>query len=220
VCVDCPACPNPAEPTTEPNRPKVDCTCHAVFSYVSQGLFERHKLIVSTQLCMAVLRSRGELQRAKFEVLLRGPRVSGVARRVVVGSWSLGPDWTGHKSDHFSSLPCTEANPHQSLHMYAHPSTPTLQHPHPPKRRQVMGVDNPLSDWVPEGVWGSVQALRELEEYANLPDDLAGSAKRWREWMELERPGGCIWGWGWGGRTHTCSRLCCISATVESSSPA
>lgn len=52
-----------------------------------------------------------------------------------------------------------------------------------------MGVDNPLSDWVPESVWGSVQALRELEDYANLPDDLVGSAKRWREWMELERPG-------------------------------
>ncbi|KAI8473051.1 MAG: flagellar outer dynein arm heavy chain beta [Monoraphidium minutum] len=104
----------------------VDGTCQAVFKYVAQGLFERHKLIVSTQLCMAVLRARGELQRAKFDVLLRGPKV--------------------------------------------------------------MGVDNPLSDWVPESVWGSVQALRELEDYANLPDDLVGASKRWREWMELERP--------------------------------
>jgi dynein heavy chain, axonemal len=48
-----------------------------VFGYVAQGLFERHKLIVSTQLCMAVLRGRGELQRAKFDVLLRGPKVGG-----------------------------------------------------------------------------------------------------------------------------------------------
>jgi hypothetical protein len=60
-----------------------------------------------------------------------------------------------------------------------------------------MGVDNPLSDWVPESVWGSVQALKELEDYAALPDDLVGSSKRWREWMELERPGG---GRGGGGR--------------------
>jgi dynein heavy chain len=60
-----------------------------------QGLFERHKLIVATQLCMAVLRSRGELQRQKFEFLLRGPKQ--------------------------------------------------------------MGVDNPLTDWVNESVWGSVQ---------------------------------------------------------------
>lgn len=52
-----------------------------------------------------------------------------------------------------------------------------------------MGVDNPLSDWVPEGVWGAVQALREVDDYATLPDDLVGSSKRWREWMELERPG-------------------------------
>ncbi|GBF97683.1 flagellar outer dynein arm heavy chain beta [Raphidocelis subcapitata] len=104
----------------------VDTTCATVFNYVAQGLFERHKLIVSTQLCMAVLRQRGELQRAKFDALLRGPKV--------------------------------------------------------------MGVDNPLSDWVPEGVWGAVQALREIDDYATLPDDLVGSSKRWREWMELERP--------------------------------
>jgi dynein heavy chain len=28
----------------------------------------------------------------------------------------------------------------------------------------------------------------ELDEYSSLPDDLIGSSKRWREWMELERP--------------------------------
>lgn len=38
-------------------------------------------------------------------------------------------------------------------------------------------------------MWGSVQALKELEDYTTLPDDLVGSSKRWREWMELERPG-------------------------------
>jgi dynein heavy chain len=42
---------------------------------------------------------------------------------------------------------------------------------------------------VSKSVWGSVQALKELDDYATLPDDLVGSAKRWREWMELERPG-------------------------------
>ena len=91
-----------------------------------QGLFERHKLIAATQLCMAILKSTGELKHEKFDYLLRGPRV--------------------------------------------------------------MGVDNPLMDWISDSVWGSVQALKELEDYANLPDDLLGSSKRWREWMELERP--------------------------------
>lgn len=32
------------------------------------------------------------------------------------------------------------------------------------------------------------QALKELDDYASLPEDLIGSSKRWREWMELERP--------------------------------
>ena len=31
-------------------------------------------------------------------------------------------------------------------------------------------------------------ALQEIEEYARLLDDLEGSAKRWQDWMDLERP--------------------------------
>eukprot|EP00201_Polytomella_parva_P017476 CAMPEP_0175071536 /NCGR_PEP_ID=MMETSP0052_2-20121109/19298_1 /TAXON_ID=51329 ORGANISM="Polytomella parva, Strain SAG 63-3" /NCGR_SAMPLE_ID=MMETSP0052_2 /ASSEMBLY_ACC=CAM_ASM_000194 /LENGTH=4543 /DNA_ID=CAMNT_0016338719 /DNA_START=12 /DNA_END=13643 /DNA_ORIENTATION=- len=104
----------------------VETTCYTVFAYVAQGLFERHKLIVATQLSMAILKQRAELNFNKFDFLLRGPKV--------------------------------------------------------------MGVDNPLADWVSDSVWGSVQALKELDDYQNLPDDLIGSSKRWREWMELERP--------------------------------
>lgn len=73
-------------PLTHPPPPQVEHTCQAVFNYVAQGLFERHKLIVSTQLCMAVLKARGELQRAKFDVLLRGPKVGGWVVMLVVGS--------------------------------------------------------------------------------------------------------------------------------------
>ena len=50
------------------------------------------------------------------------------------------------------------------------------------------GTDNPLSEWLPDAAWQAVQALRNIEEYASLPDDIYGSAKRWREWVELERP--------------------------------
>jgi dynein heavy chain len=53
---------------------------------------------------------------------------------------------------------------------------------------KVSGVDNPLSEWVSDGVWASVQSLREIEVYSSLADDIVGSAKRWKEWMELERP--------------------------------
>lgn len=57
---------------------------HAVTACL-QGLFERHKLIVATQLCMAVLRSKGELQHQKFEFLLRGPKEMGVDNPL--GDW-------------------------------------------------------------------------------------------------------------------------------------
>lgn len=40
-----------------------------------QGLFERHKLLVATQLCMRILQKRNELSQEKFEYLLRGPKV-------------------------------------------------------------------------------------------------------------------------------------------------
>ncbi len=48
-----------------------------------QGLFERHKLIVATQLAMLVLRKAGELSAQKFDFLLRGPQRVGVTNPVV-----------------------------------------------------------------------------------------------------------------------------------------
>ena len=173
-----------------PGPLQVETTCQAVFNYVAQGLFERHKLIVSTQLCMAVLQARGELQRAKFDMLLRGPKVGpgpecppylggpGLRRHVQERSRVARETSRGRGDVPVETTQNGPVNPH-------FPRLPTC-----PSHPQVMGVDNPLSDWVPESVWGSVQALRALEDYASLPDDLVGSSKRWREWMELERPGG------------------------------
>ena len=43
----------------------MDVTSYETFQYVAQGLFERHKLIVATQLCIAILRGDGKLQ-ARF----------------------------------------------------------------------------------------------------------------------------------------------------------
>lgn len=121
-----------AERTEEPValearvRLLIDTASYEVFKYVAQGLFERHKLLVATQLCVAVLRQEGKLQAAKLDFLLKGPRAPG--------------------------------------------------------------TDNPLREFVSDAVWACVCALRELDDYATLPDDLQGSAKRWREWLELERP--------------------------------
>lgn len=46
---------------------------------MAQGLFERHKLIVATQLCMSILKKKGELSYHKFEYLMRGTKVRGRA---------------------------------------------------------------------------------------------------------------------------------------------
>ncbi|MAR51825.1 MAG: hypothetical protein CMK50_01545 [Propionibacteriaceae bacterium] len=53
---------------------------------------------------------------------------------------------------------------------------------------KTLGIDNPVSDFVSDTCWATVQALREIDEFAGLSDDLVGSAKRWREWIEFERP--------------------------------
>ena len=50
------------------------------------------------------------------------------------------------------------------------------------------GVDNPLNEWLDEGAWLTCHALKQFEAFEKLPDDLVGSAKRFREWFELERP--------------------------------
>ena len=104
----------------------IEVTSLTCFRYVAQGLFERHKLIMGTQLVMAILRAKGDLQQNKFDYLLRGPKV--------------------------------------------------------------LGEENPLSEWISDSIWANVQALKEIEDYSILPDDLQGSAKRWKEWIELERP--------------------------------
>jgi dynein heavy chain len=50
------------------------------------------------------------------------------------------------------------------------------------------GSDNPLAEWLDDRAWGSLQALKQFELYERLPDEIIGSAKRFREWYELERP--------------------------------
>uniref|UniRef100_A0A7S0GLB7 Dynein heavy chain n=1 Tax=Micromonas pusilla TaxID=38833 RepID=A0A7S0GLB7_MICPS len=104
----------------------IETTSETVFGYIASGLFERHKLIVASQLTMSVLRKQDKLQQGKFEWLLKGPRV--------------------------------------------------------------LGVENPLPEWIAQPNWECVQSLTEVDGYDALPGDLEGSAKRWREWMELERP--------------------------------
>jgi dynein heavy chain len=104
----------------------VDSACFECFSYVTQGLFERHKLIFACQLCFRMLALKGELQMDFFDFLLRGPMEAG--------------------------------------------------------------ADNPLSEWLDDRAWATLQALKQFELYERLPDEIIGSAKRFRDWYELDRP--------------------------------
>ena len=65
----------------------IESVTGTVFHYISSGLFERHKLIVASQLTMSVLKKRGMLPAQQFDWLLRGPRVAGVDNPV--------PEWVG-----------------------------------------------------------------------------------------------------------------------------
>ncbi|KAL4450636.1 hypothetical protein ABPG77_000992 [Micractinium sp. CCAP 211/92] len=62
-----------------------------LFQYVSQGLFERHKLLVATQLCMRVLKRKGELSHEKYDYLLKGPQVIGPPNPVA--DWLPSSNW-------------------------------------------------------------------------------------------------------------------------------
>eukprot|EP00898_Chlorokybus_atmophyticus_P007698 jgi/Chlat1/792/Chrsp104S01257 len=53
---------------------------------------------------------------------------------------------------------------------------------------RAVGQVNPMPEWISGPMWGSVQALKDIEEFRGLPDDIIGSAKRWRDWCDLERP--------------------------------
>ena len=73
--------------------------------------------------------------------------------------------------------------------------TTTNMTPQPPSCRKDGGscVIKPLaSPLAPEpgcSWWLTVlHVLQDLDEYRLLPDDLVSSAKRWMEWMALERP--------------------------------
>ena len=39
-----------------------------------------------------------------------------------------------------------------------------------------------------DSAWAAVQSLKDFEEYGHIADDIIGSAKRWKEWSQLERP--------------------------------
>ena len=59
----------------------------------NQGLFERHKLVMASQLCMAVLQKAGKLQQVKYNYLVRGLRRDTIPN--AVKEWLPDTTWFG-----------------------------------------------------------------------------------------------------------------------------
>ena len=55
-------------------------------------------------------------------------------------------------------------------------------------RGRKLPSENPCAAWLPDGAWQSVCGLAQLEQFANLPKDVEGSAKRWKEWCDHPMP--------------------------------
>jgi len=121
---------NKAEATEEGLKVRcntlLDSVQYTIFSYVTRGLFERHRLIFSCLLTMKVLQSSGELLQEEIDLLIKAPKN--------------------------------------------------------------LDRENPCSVWLLDAAWFSVVALSSQEAFANLPQDVEGSWKRWKEWIESEQP--------------------------------
>jgi dynein heavy chain len=123
-----------AEAAEDPKQRVENITANVtftLFAYASRGLFSRHKMIFSTQLCCRILQQLGEnaptpWKQESFDFLLRLPKV-------------------------------VEEKP-QEL------------------------------EWLPIGSWNAANALKKLEGFENLANDLVSSSKRFKEWCDIEAP--------------------------------
>jgi dynein heavy chain len=52
-----------------------DYHTYAVYKYAARGLFERHKLLLSLQMCVRILQSAGQVNNEEWQLFLRGGQV-------------------------------------------------------------------------------------------------------------------------------------------------
>eukprot|EP00003_Mantamonas_plastica_P006669 TRINITY_DN1548_c0_g2_i8.p1 TRINITY_DN1548_c0_g2~~TRINITY_DN1548_c0_g2_i8.p1 ORF type:complete len:4445 (-),score=1771.15 TRINITY_DN1548_c0_g2_i8:52-13386(-) len=84
------------EETAERVANLVDSITYAVFTYVSRGLFERHKMIFSLQLVINILAKRGEIRPEELSYLLRGKLTT--AEENPLEEWLTDQNWLAVKS--------------------------------------------------------------------------------------------------------------------------
>jgi dynein heavy chain len=52
---------------------------------------------------------------------------------------------------------------------------------------RVFNVTSPV-EWISHGMWGTIKALSNLEQFRALANDIEGSSKRWQKYCEVEAP--------------------------------
>lgn len=70
-----------------------EVACYTIFAYVRQALFEEHKIIFATQLCMRILAQRGQLDSVLFNFLMRGPRDMSHDNPEATREWLSDTNW-------------------------------------------------------------------------------------------------------------------------------
>merc|ERR1719453_1524946 len=60
---------------------------YVIFAYVTRGLFEKDRLIFSSQLAMRILARRGELPQEESDFIIKAPRVMDGAERSEALQW-------------------------------------------------------------------------------------------------------------------------------------
>ena len=50
------------------------------------------------------------------------------------------------------------------------------------------GMSQVLAEWLPESAWFGLQALKEIQAFAKLPDDMDSMPEMWKRWYDLEKP--------------------------------
>jgi hypothetical protein len=63
-----------------------DYHTYAVYKYAARGLFERHKLLLSLQMCVRILQAAGQVNAEEWQFFLRGGQVGKTANRKTVAT--------------------------------------------------------------------------------------------------------------------------------------
>ena len=81
------------ETTPEEIAHLVEVMSCTLFDYVTQGLFERHRLIAAAELAFKILKAKGQLDAELLDYMLKGPKLKGKANPL--SDWMQDAAWEG-----------------------------------------------------------------------------------------------------------------------------